>query len=184
MEIKSSAGTRDQKQLIQVVLNLLYRFISVFVRFLMKHLFFGDNGLTMPSIKNLILLESAGNLALKIRTQKLTSVEVVSAFIERIKEVNPQLNCVVDDRFSEALKEATDADRLIASGTLSQDQLLKDLPFLGVPISTKDCISVKNMLNTAGVWARRNIRAEKDSPAMSKMRKAGAIPFGESKYYN
>ena len=145
----------------------------------MKHLFFGETGLAMPSIKNLILLESAGNLALKIRTRKLTSVEVVTAFIERITEVNPQLNCVVDDRFSEALKEAANADKLIASGTLSQEQLLNELPFLGVPISTKDCISVKDMLNTSGVWARRHIRSDKDSPAMAKMRNAGAIPFGE-----
>lgn len=33
------------------------------------------------------------------------------------------------------------------------------------------------MLHTAGLYARRNIRADKDADAMHLMRKAGAIPF-------
>lgn len=64
-------------------------------------------------------------------------------YIERIKEINPLLNCVVDERFSEALKDAAEVDKLIESGTMSIDQLAKEKPFLGVPISTKDCIRVK-----------------------------------------
>jgi fatty acid amide hydrolase 2 len=50
-------------------------------------------------------------------------------------------------------------------------------PFLGVPISTKDCIQVKDMLNTSGLYSRRNYRATQDAPVIAKMREAGAIPF-------
>ena len=74
---------------------------------------------------------------------QLTSVEVMTAFIERIKEVNPLLNCVVDNRFTEALKDAERADKLIESDTLTVEQLANEKPFLGVPISTKDCLRVK-----------------------------------------
>lgn len=101
----------------------------------------------------------------------------MEAFIDRIREVNPLLNCVVDDRFDTALKEAAAADALINSGQRTKLELERDLPFLGVPISTKDCLSVKGMLHTSGLVARRNIRADKDSGAMAAMRKAGAIPF-------
>lgn len=44
---------------------------------------------------------------------QLTSVEVVKSFIGRIKEINPILNCVVDDRFDDAVKDAKAVDDLI-----------------------------------------------------------------------
>lgn len=102
---------------------------------------------------------------------------VLEAFIDRIKEVNPLLNCVVDNRFDDALKEAAAADALIASGEHTLAELERDKPFLGVPISTKDCLSVKGLLHTSGLIARRNVRGLKDSGGMAAMRKAGAIPF-------
>lgn len=105
------------------------------------------------------------------------SVEVLKAFIERIQEVNPLLNCVVDERFSDALKEAEEADNLIASGTMTVEELALKKPFLGVPISTKDCIQVKGMLNTSGLYHRKDLRAEEDAPVIQQLRDAGAIPF-------
>lgn len=41
----------------------------------------------------------------------------MKSFIARIKEINPILNCVVDDRFEEALMDARDADKLIRYDT-------------------------------------------------------------------
>lgn len=77
----------------------------------------------------------------------MTSVQVLESFIRRIMEVNPILNCVVDERFEDAMKEAQNADDLIKSGSFSEDELSRKKPLLGVPISTKDCIAVKgNML--------------------------------------
>lgn len=57
--------------------------------------------------------------------------------------MNALLNCVVDNRFEEARKEAQAADDLIKSGTIPEDVLAKEKPFLGVPFTTKDCIAVK-----------------------------------------
>lgn len=101
----------------------------------------------------------------------------MQTFIERIKEVNPLLNCVVDERFSDALKEAVEADKLITRGAMTEEELFKKKPFLGVPISTKDCISVKNMLNTSGLVHRKDTRAPADAPTIAQFRDAGAIPF-------
>lgn len=57
------------------------------------------------------------------------------------------MNCVVADRFDEARKEAQATDQLIKSGTLSEETLAKEKPFLGVPFTTKDCIAVKGKTN-------------------------------------
>lgn len=52
---------------------------------------------------------------------------------------------MVDERFDEAKKEAEEADDLIKSEKYSKTELEEQKPFLGVPISTKDCIAVKGM---------------------------------------
>jgi fatty acid amide hydrolase 2 len=46
---------------------------------------YGEKGDKVPPVKNLLLLDPATVLAMKIRTRKVTSVEVVKAFIERIQ---------------------------------------------------------------------------------------------------
>lgn len=94
-----------------------------------------------------------------------------------MKQVNPLLNCVVDERFTDALKEAAQADELIASGKHTEQVLEEKWPFLGVPISTKDCIAVKDMKHTSGLYARRDNRSKEDADAIALMRAAGAIPF-------
>uniref|UniRef100_A0A1A9UH12 Amidase domain-containing protein n=1 Tax=Glossina austeni TaxID=7395 RepID=A0A1A9UH12_GLOAU len=131
----------------------------------------------MPAISDPILLESASCLAKKIRKQELSSVQVTQAFIKRICDVNPLLNCMVDERFKDALLEAKAADDLIKSRKYTEEQLAEKKPFLGVAISTKDCIKVKGMLNTSGLYSRRNYRASEDADAIALMRNAGAIPF-------
>lgn len=102
---------------------------------------------------------------------------MVQSFIDRVNLINPTFNIVVDDCFEEALKQAAEVDEFIRSGKMSVEEMEKTKPFLGVPISTKDCIRVKGLLHTSGSWARRNIRGEKDAEAMALMRDAGAIPF-------
>lgn len=102
---------------------------------------------------------------------------MLNAFIARIKQVNPSLNCVVDERFQDALADAAKVDEVIASNEFTADQLKETKPFLGVPISTKDCIAVKDMLHTSGLWLRRNIRSPVDADSIRLMREAGAIPF-------
>lgn len=86
----------------------------------------------IAKIKNPILLESASSLSKKIQKREITSEEVVQAFIDRIKEVNPVINAIVDDRFEEALIEAKQIDLDIASGTI-QEVDFQEKPFLGKP---------------------------------------------------
>lgn len=63
------------------------------------------------------------------------------AYIERIKEVNPLINALVEDRFEAALVEAQEADQLVRK--LSEDELKEKYPLLGVPFTVKEPCGLK-----------------------------------------
>ncbi|XP_071451340.1 fatty-acid amide hydrolase 2 [Hetaerina americana] len=129
-----------------------------------------------PPVKNKLLFYSAIELGNEIKNRSLTSVEVVQAYIDRIKEINPVLNCVVDDRFHAALEEAKKIDESIANGEYSQEEL-NEKPFLGVPFSSKVSTMVKGLRHTIGLVSRRNIIADENADVVKAMRAAGGIPL-------
>lgn len=106
---------------------------------------------------------------------QISAEEVVKAYIERAREVNPILNAIIDDRFDEALKEARNADR-IASET-SSDELEQTLPLLGVPFSVKGSIGVKGLNFAVGSLARKHVIKTDDSECVQILQSAGAIPI-------
>ncbi|KAK9752772.1 Amidase [Popillia japonica] len=161
----------------KATLRIVYRMYDFLVRMLFT-LIYGKTGKKMPPIRNLLLLDSASTLAYKIRTKKVTSEEVLNSFIDRITEINPLLNCLVADRYHEARQEAKAADDFIRSGTMSEAQLAKEKPFLGVPFTTKDCIAVKGLIHTSGLYKRRHIIAEEDADCIAYLKRSGAIPIG------
>ena len=63
-----------------------------------------------------ILDMDATGLAEKIRNSEITSLEATNTYIEHLQKINPQLNCLVEERFEEARKEAREADRLLQAG--------------------------------------------------------------------
>jgi fatty acid amide hydrolase 2 len=77
---------------------------------------------------------------------QITSEEVVSAYIERCKEVNPYLNAIVEPRYEAALKEARAVDKMIASTTRTIEELEKEYPLLGVPFTVKESLAVEGKL--------------------------------------
>ncbi|XP_060521620.1 fatty-acid amide hydrolase 2 [Cylas formicarius] len=164
------------RQYVKRILRIVHGFVEVFLHWLFG-LVYGGAKQSMPPIKDLLLLESATEIAMKIRSGKRTSTEVLESFIERIKEVNPLLNCVVADRLEEARKDAKNVDELIKSEKFSPEVIAKSKPLLGVPFTTKDCIAVEGLIHSAGLYSRKDTRAEKDALAIARLRAAGAIPI-------
>ncbi len=114
---------------------------------------------------------SATRAAAELRDGNLRSVDLVDAYIERIRFVNPHLNAVVETRFDEARAEARAADAARARGD--------DLgPLHGVPCTIKECFALTGMPQTAGVLSRIGQRARKDATIVARLREAGAIPLG------
>lgn len=67
----------------------------------------------------------------------------MAAFIERCKEANPYLNAVVEPRYEVALKEARVIDKMISSNDRTPDDLAKEYPLLGLPMTVKESIAVE-----------------------------------------
>lgn len=117
---------------------------------------------------------SATRLAALIRSGEVSSRDVVEAHIERCRRVNPKINAVIVERFDEARAEADAADRRVAEA-VDSDELP---PFLGVPCTIKESVSVKGMPNGAGVVALREHRAERTAPVAQRLLDSGAILLG------
>ncbi|CAH2070822.1 unnamed protein product, partial [Iphiclides podalirius] len=133
----------------------------------------------LPPIRDPLLLRSATDLARGIRTGELTSEQVVVTFIERVKEVDPYLNAVVDERYSDAIEEAKALDRQLQEarerGTL--EELLKDKPLYGVPFTVKESCSLAGLSSSVGCLEAAGRRAARDGGAVRATRAAGAVPL-------
>lgn len=121
----------------------------------------------------LLVTQSGVQLASQIRTQEISSLEVVEAHIAQIKRVNPRINAMVRDRFEQARTEAQIADEQVRTGNR------EELPiYHGVPCSIKECFSLQGMPNTGGLVARKGLTAATDAITVHRLRQAGAIPLG------
>ncbi|XP_046736105.1 fatty-acid amide hydrolase 2-B isoform X2 [Diprion similis] len=126
-------------------------------------------------IRNKLLLMSATDLARKIREQQVTSEEVVRSYITRCIEVNPVINAIVEARYDLAIQEAREADNVIRLGHKSLDEIARETPLLGVPITVKGSIAVQGMNHAAGRKWPQIPRALCDADAVQRVRAAGGI---------
>ena len=110
----------------------------------------------------------AGELAALIREGRVSSREVVEAHLARIAEVNERVNAIVEVRPDEVRRQADAADARRARG--------EELgPLHGVPVSVKVNIDVADYATTEGAAALADRRAERDAPAVERVRAAGAV---------
>uniref|UniRef100_T1JI39 Amidase domain-containing protein n=1 Tax=Strigamia maritima TaxID=126957 RepID=T1JI39_STRMM len=149
-------------------LHFIQDLVDVLTTFIFRLLNEGKSQ-PLPDITNPILFHSATRLAADIRNQKLTSLEVVKAYIDRINSVNDIVNAVVDERFDDAIGEAHSVDQFILSGQKSVEEIENDTPFLGVPIT------IKENFQTVGLLVRKDAVQTEDATAVRLMREAGAI---------
>lgn len=103
-------------------------------------------------------------------------MEIINAYIERIKSVNPYLNAIINERFTDALNDARKIDELLTTSGIKLDELREKYPLLGVPITVKGSISVAGLPNTSGLVGRTSIEPQ-DAVSLTYLRKAGAIPL-------
>ena len=78
-----------------------------------------------------IIFKSVTELAPLIKARKLSPVELVQAFLDRIESVNPKVNAFITVTGEHAIKEARKAEREIAAGRYRG-------PLHGIPYAPKD----------------------------------------------
>jgi Asp-tRNA(Asn)/Glu-tRNA(Gln) amidotransferase A subunit family amidase len=114
---------------------------------------------------------SATAMAGAVAAREASAVELVEAALARVEARNPAINAIVALRADEALAEAAEADRAVAAGDVIG-------PLQGVPITVKESVAVAGMPWTGASRAFAGDVADRDAPAVTGLRRAGAIPLG------
>ncbi|MGW7369143.1 amidase [Streptomyces sp. NPDC054841] len=116
---------------------------------------------------------SAREIAELVRHRAVTATEVISAHLERVAALNPEINAFTSVVADQALAAARGIDDALSRGEVVG-------PLAGVPFSVKDVIAVGGLPLEAGSVVLAGKRAERDATAVARLRAAGAICLGKT----
>lgn len=102
--------------------------------------------------------------------KECSSTELVQSFINQAT-AKRHLNCFITETFDNALAQAHEADKRMASG--------KALPLDGLPIANKDLYCTQDIRTTAGSNILKNFVPPYESTVSGNLKKAGAISLGK-----
>jgi amidase len=125
------------------------------------------------TVPEAITSASATDLANAIRAKRLTSREIVAAYLDRIEVVNPKLNAVVQLTADAARHDAAEADASLARGEIKG-------PLHGVPVTIKDTLETAGVICTGGTKGRAKYVPTADATAVARLRAAGAVILGKT----
>lgn len=108
---------------------------------------------------------------------KIKASDVVRVYIDRIRSIQPFLNVYIDERFTDALNEAEEIDRILddPTGEIPEQWNEDRSPFLGVPFAIKESMRFNGFRNSTGILARKDFIATDTAKAVEHMLQAGAI---------
>ncbi|MCU0426290.1 MAG: amidase [Candidatus Kapabacteria bacterium] len=111
---------------------------------------------------------SIGELAALIKARKITSLELTTLYLNRLKQYGNSLLCTVTLTEERALEEARRADAEIAKGKYRG--LLH-----GIPYGLKDLFSTKTYKTTWGSALYKDQVLDEDATVVKKLSEAGAV---------
>jgi len=119
-----------------------------------------------------MLAETALELSALIKTKKLSVIEAVSAYIERIEKNDNKYNAFLTVSKEKALARAKEVQSRIDKGeTLS--------PLAGVPIAVKDNISTEGIETTCASKMLKAYTPVFNAAVIEKLEKAGMVVIGK-----
>jgi aspartyl-tRNA(Asn)/glutamyl-tRNA(Gln) amidotransferase subunit A len=132
-------------------------------------------------LRNLLIMDittdpaslSAHELAQAIAARRLSPVEVVGAFLDRIAAQDAKLHAFVEVYAQEARLAAEAAEKAIQSGHAVS-------PLHGVPIALKDLIEIEGKIATGGTLIWRERRAERTATLAKNLIAQGMIVLGKT----
>lgn len=118
-------------------------------------------------------LEPAFRLAAQLRERRITAVELLERYRQRVERLNPALNAIIASDFDAARERARAADAATARGESWG-------PLHGVPITIKDSLEYAGLPTVCGAPALAQHRPRASAPAVQRLVDAGAIVFGKT----
>jgi aspartyl-tRNA(Asn)/glutamyl-tRNA(Gln) amidotransferase subunit A len=108
-----------------------------------------------------------------LRSKKVSSKEVVEAFIDQIEKMEPYINAYITKTFDLAIQGARRVDERIARG-----EGIRSLE--GIPIVVKDNICTDGIRTTCGSKILHNFIPPYDATVVKRLREAGALIIGKA----
>ncbi|WP_312538633.1 amidase family protein [Achromobacter mucicolens] len=116
---------------------------------------------------------SAVELAALVRKREVSAVQAAQSALQRLDAVNPAINAVVDHRPEDVLAQAAEVDAAISRG---EDPGL----LAGVPVTVKVNVDQAGFATTNGVRLQKDLIADRNSPVVDNLRRAGAVIVGRT----
>lgn len=116
---------------------------------------------------------SATSMARALRQRKVSALDLLNAYLDRVDTVNPAINAVVVQDRRAARAQARKADEEAARGAWRG-------PLHGLPMTVKEAFDLKGHATTIGYPSMTGNIAAQDALAVQRLKAAGAIVFGKS----
>lgn len=107
----------------------------------------------------------------ELDSRSLSSRELTTSCLERIQAVDDTIQSFLRVTEEEALQQADEADKLIASG--------KAGPLCGIPLAVKDLLCTKGVPTTCGSKILENFIPPYDATVIEKLKGEGAVLLGK-----
>ena len=111
---------------------------------------------------------SISQLSALLLERKISSVELTHLSLERLRQANPKLECVITYTEELALKQAEQADREIARGNYRG-------PLHGIPWGAKDILAVPGYRTTWGAAPYKDQVRKEKATVVKRLEEAGAV---------
>jgi len=108
----------------------------------------------------------------RLRSREFSSVEITSAFLERIEKVDPRLRALVTVCQDEALEQAREADGRLARGDGGV--------LTGIPVVIKDNMCTRGVRTTCSSRMLENFIPPYDATVVERLRAEGMVMLGKS----
>jgi aspartyl-tRNA(Asn)/glutamyl-tRNA(Gln) amidotransferase subunit A len=128
----------------------------------------------MPGITELTLSEIIRHL----RSGALSSLEITTAYLERIEALEPQLRAFITITPELAYAQAQQADRRLVDWRAHPETAIS--PLLGVPIAVKDLLCVSGVKCTCGSRILENFVPPFHATAVQRLLHAGMVILGKT----
>ncbi|WMJ09512.1 Asp-tRNA(Asn)/Glu-tRNA(Gln) amidotransferase subunit GatA [Nitrosomonas sp. sh817] len=116
--------------------------------------------------------DSLKQLANQLTAKKISSTELTTEFLQRIKQLNSEYNAFITINEEMSLAQARIADKMIAAGEAG--------PLTGIPIAQKDIFCARGWLTTCGSKMLANFVSPYDAGVIERFNQAGAVNIGKT----
>lgn len=123
---------------------------------------------SLPANREELAFYPVYKLAVLIKNKKITSTELTTLYLNRLKKYGDTLQCVITLMEETALQHAKKADAEIANGKYKG-------PLHGIPYGIKDLLAVENTKTTWGAMPFKDQTINATATVVKKLNDAGAV---------